>query len=301
MLCRSRDKLSLATVGQQADNGAMTDRSGLADFLRRRRESLRPEDVGVGTTVRRRTPGLRREEVAMLAGVSVDYYSRLEQGRGATPSAGVVSAVARALQCDRDQRDHLLHLAGHPVPPRSSDGHIRPGLIAVANRLVDVPAVIVTDLGEVVWRNPIGRALFGDLPEEPGRERNLIWKWFEDPESRPMPEEDWDRISATHVSDLRATYAKRSGDRRVREFIADLIDISEEFAGLWERHDVAVRHSDIKAIAHKDVGRLDFRCEVLLTPDDDISLLVFLPLEGTETAGRLELLGVVGTQTQASG
>ena len=102
----------------------MTDRSDLADFLRRRREQLRPEEIGVGGTVRRRTPGLRREEVAMLAGVSVDYYTRLEQGRGATPSAGVVNAVARALQCDRDQRDHLLHLAGHPVPPHSSDGHI---------------------------------------------------------------------------------------------------------------------------------------------------------------------------------
>ncbi|WP_210603316.1 helix-turn-helix transcriptional regulator [Brevibacterium oceani] len=237
----------------------------------------------------------------MLAGVSVDYYSRLEQSRGATPSAGVVNAVARALQCDRDQRDHLLYLAGHPVPPRSADGHIRPGLIAVADRLVDVPAVIVTDLGEVIWANPLGRALFTDLPEAPGRERNLIWKWFEDPESRPMPEEDWEKISAAHVSDLRATYARRSGDRLVKEFVTDLIEVSDEFAELWERHDVAVRRSDIKVFTHHDVGRLEFRCEVLLTPDDDISLLVFFPFEGTETASRLELLGVVGTQSLTTG
>ncbi|MGO0603010.1 helix-turn-helix transcriptional regulator [Brevibacterium linens] len=278
----------------------MTDRSELADFLRRRREQLRPEEIGVGGTVRRRTPGLRREEVVMLAGVSVDYYARLAQGRGATPSAGVINAVARALQCDRDQRDHLLHLAGHPVPPHSSDGHIRAGLIAVANRLVDVPAVIVTDLGEVVWQNPLGRILLADLPEEPGRGRNLIWRWFEDPRSRPMPEEAWSRISASHVSDLRATYARRSGDRRVREFVADLIAISDEFAELWAQHEVAVRRSDIKVFTSRELGRLEFRCEVLLTADDDISLLVFLPLEGTETASRLELLSVVGTQKLTS-
>ena len=279
----------------------MTDRSGLADFLRRRRESLRPEDVGVAGSDRRRTPGLRREEVAMMAGVSVDYYSRLEQSRGATPSASVVNAVARALQCDRDQRDHLLHLAGHPVPPRSSDGYVRPGLIALASRLDDMPAVIVTDLGEVIWTNPMGHALFSGLSDRPGREKNLIWKWFQDPHSRMMPEEDWDRISEAHVSDLRATYARRSGDRQVREFVADLIEVSADFARLWERHDVAVRHSDRKTIIHEQVGRLEFRCEVLLTPDDDISLLVFFPLEGTETASRLELLGVAGTQRLTAG
>ncbi len=171
----------------------------------------------------------------------------------------------------------------------------------MADRLVDVPAVIVTDLGEVIWANPLGRALFTDLPEAPGRERNLIWKWFEDPESRPMPEEDWEKISAAHVSDLRATYARRSGDRLVKEFVTDLIEVSDEFAELWERHDVAVRRSDIKVFTHHDVGRLEFRCEVLLTPDDDISLLVFFPFEGTETASRLELLGVVGTQSLTTG
>ncbi|WP_181272714.1 helix-turn-helix transcriptional regulator [Brevibacterium oceani] len=279
----------------------MTDRLELADFLRRRRESLRPDAVGLGGGARRRTPGLRREEVAMLAGVSVDYYARLEQSRGATPSASVVTAVARALQCDRDERDHLLHLAGHPVPRRGGDGHIRPGLIAVADRLVDVPAVIITDLGEVVWQNHMGRALFADLPVGPGRDRNLIWRWFDDPQSRPMPQEDWDRISAAHVSDLRATFARRSGDRQVREFVADLIDLSSEFAQLWERHDVAIRRTDVKNFIHKDIGLLEFRCEVLLTPDDDISLLVFFPLEGTETADKLALLGVVGTQSLTSG
>ena len=185
----------------------------------------------------------------MLAGVSVDYYARLEQGRGSTPSIGVVSAVARALQCDRDQRDHMLHLAGHPVPPRSSDGHVRPGLIAVANRLVDLPAVIVTDLGEIVWENSLGRILLDGLAGEPGRGRNLIWEWFADPDTRAMPPEHWDRISAAHVSDLRATYARRSGEAHVRKFVQDLIAVSDEFKELWERHDVAVDHSDTKVVS----------------------------------------------------
>lgn len=282
------------------DNQEMTDRSGFADFIRRRREQLRPEDVGTGRTHRRRTPGLRREEVAMLAGVSVDYYARLEQGRGSTPSIGVVSAVARALQCDRDQRDHMLHLAGHPVPPRSSDGHVRPGLIAVANRLVDLPAVIVTDLGEIVWENSLGRILLDGLAGEPGRGRNLIWEWFADPDTRAMPPEHWDRISAAHVSDLRATYARRSGEAHVRKFVQDLIAVSDEFKELWERHDVAVHHSDTKVFVHPEVGLLELRCEVLLTPDDDISLLVFFPMEGTNAAEQLQLLSVVGSQKISS-
>lgn len=232
----------------------------------------------------------------MVAGVSVDYYARLEQGRGSTPSVGVVSAVARALQCDLDQRDLMLHLAGHVVPPRRTGGHVRPGLIALANRLVDIPAVIVTDLGEVVWANELGRVMLADLPDEPGRGRNLLWLWFADPESRAMPEEHWDRISAAQVSDLRATYARRSHDSEVQTFVDDLIRVSDEFRHLWIQHDVAVRRSDIKVINNREVGALELRCEVLLTPDDDISLLVFFPLEGTDAADRLQLLRVIGTQ-----
>jgi transcriptional regulator with XRE-family HTH domain len=106
------------------------DRPGLADFLRRRRRLLHPADVGLPDGPRRRTPGLRREEVAQLAGVSTDHYTRLEQARGSAPSEAVVGAIARALRCDLDQRDHLLHLAGYPAPPRRSGGHVRPGLSA---------------------------------------------------------------------------------------------------------------------------------------------------------------------------
>ncbi|WP_162605936.1 helix-turn-helix transcriptional regulator [Jiangella aurantiaca] len=273
------------------------DRPGLADFLRRRREVLRPADVGLPEGVRRRTPGLRREEVAQLAGVSTDHYSRLEQARGSAPSAAVVGALARALRCDLDQRDHLFHLAGLSAPPRRAGRHISPGLINLASRLDDVPVCIYTDIGEVVWRNALLAALMGEKDARPGRESNTIWRWFTDPAVRDrFPEEDWARLSAVAVSDLRSTYSRRAGDRDVTELVHDLLDRSAEFRSLWERHDVTVRRSDIKNLLHPEAGLVRLHCEVLLTPDEDVKLLAFFPVEGTDAAEKLELVRVIGTQ-----
>lgn len=274
----------------------MTDRTGLADFLRRRRELLRPVDVGLPEGFRRRTPGLRREEVAQLAGVSTDHYTRLEQARGSAPSESVAGAIARALQCDLDQRDHLFHLAGLTPPKRRAGRHVRPGLISLANRLTDIPVIICTDLGEVRWRNRLAAALMTNIPEGTGRENNVIWHWFTDPRHRPTPEEDWARLSAVHVSDLRATYARRSGDPDVTSLVNDLLRESEEFRELWERHEVAVRRTDRKTFIHPEVGPVTVRCEVLLTEEQDIQLLAYFPAEGTDAAGKLELLKVIGTQ-----
>jgi len=232
----------------------------------------------------------------MLAGVSVDYYTRLEQGRESSPSASVAGALAGALQCDLDHRDHLFHLAHLPVPPRRAGHHVRPGLIALAHRLTDIPVLIISDLGEVLWSNPLGSALVGELPAQQGRARNLVWRWFTDPASRAMPEADWDRISAAHVSDLRAISGRRAADEEVTTFIEDLLSQSAEFCELWQRHDVATHHSDVKTLLHPEVGEIPVRCEVLLTPDDDVWLLAFFPLEGTDAAEKLELLRVIGIQ-----
>ncbi|SDS05825.1 helix-turn-helix transcriptional regulator [Microlunatus soli] len=275
----------------------MIDRPGLADFLRRRRETLRPADIGLPEGSRRRTPGLRREEVAQLAGVSSDHYARLEQARGSAPSASVVAAIARALRCDLDQRDHLFHLAGLVPPPHRAGGHPSPGLISLAERLVDVPACIYSDIGQLLWCNPLFSALGIHAETGSGREANALWRWFTRPAVRDLvPEEDQPRLTAAQVSDLRAVYSRRAGDRDVTELVDDLLACSTEFRTLWEQHEVAVRRSDRKDLRHPGVGLIQMRCEVLLTPEEDVKLTVFFPVEGTDAADKLELLRVIGIQ-----
>jgi transcriptional regulator with XRE-family HTH domain len=269
------------------------DRDGLADFLRRRRELLRPVEVGLPEGARRRTPGLRREEVAQLAGMSSDYYSRLEQARGANPSEPIVAGLARALRCDLDERDHLYHLAGLAPPLRRAGRHINPGLIGLVDRLTDIPVCICTDLEEVLWQNVLADVVLGG-----NAGRNLTWLWFTEPATRRLfPEEDWNAHSASHVADLRATHARRSGDRDVAELVDALLGHSEEFRELWELHEVAVRRLARKRVLNAEVGELDLTCEVLLTPEADLRVRAFLPLEGTDAREKLDLLHVIGTQS----
>ena len=148
------------------------DREGLADFLRRRREALQPEDVGLSKGRRRRTSGLRREEVAALANMSTDFYARLEQRRGSRPSEQMVGAIARALRLTQDERDHLFQLAGHAAPPRGfRSDHVTPALLRVLDRL-DTPAQVVSDLGVTLAQNPLAVALLGNLTEHTGLRRS---------------------------------------------------------------------------------------------------------------------------------
>jgi transcriptional regulator with XRE-family HTH domain len=272
--------------------GYVIDRDGLADFLRRRRELLHPADVGLPDGARRRTPGLRREEVAQLAGMSTDYYSRLEQSRGANPSEPIIASLARALRCDLDERDHLYNLAGLAPPLRWAGRHINPGLLALVSRLTDIPVIICTDLDEVLWQNDLADVVVGG-----GASRNLTWLWFTDPEIRRIfPEEDWDVHSASHVADLRATYSRRMGDRDITELVDALAARSEEFRALWDLHEVAVRRLPRKRFLNPEVGALDLTCETLLTPAADLRVRAFLPLEGTDAREKLDLLRVIGTQ-----
>jgi transcriptional regulator with XRE-family HTH domain len=275
------------------------DRAGLADFLRRRREMLRPADVGLPQGARRRTPGLRRDEVAHLAGMSTDYYARLEQNRGANPSEPIVASLTRALRCDLDERDHLYHLAGLEPPARLASRHIRPGLISMLDRLTDIPAAICTDLNDVLWQNALADAVLGPQgPRVEPRARNLVWQWFTEPATRTrVPEENWERHSIEHVDDLRATHARRGRDEDVATFVQDLREHSAEFRGLWERHQVSVRRFDRKTLLHPDVGALHLTCEVLLTPAADLTVVAFFPTPGTDAREKLDLLRVIGVQT----
>jgi transcriptional regulator with XRE-family HTH domain len=274
------------------------DREGLADLLRSRRMRLSPADVGLPPGARRRTPGLRRDEVAALAAISTDYYTRLEQQRGPHPSTAVLTALARALRLTDDERDHLFHLAGQAPPLRHvSAGHISPGMLHVLDRLADSPAFVVNDIGEFLVQNPMSIALSGDVVGRTGRDRNFTWRWFTDPAIRQrFPEPDWPTHSRTHVADLRATYGRRGSDPDVAALVADLRAASPEFEALWAEHEVAVRRSDAKRMIHPEVGLLDLLCEVLISGVDGQTLVVLFPRPGTDARERLELLRVIGTQ-----
>ena len=277
------------------------DRTGLADLLRSRRLRLVPADVGLPPGVRRRTPGLRRDEVAALASISTDYYTRLEQERGPNPSVAVLAALARALRMTDDERDHLYLLAGQQPPSRHVQStHVSPGLLHVLDRLTDTPAFVVGDLGETIVQNAMSIAVSGDQSGLTGRNRNYTWRWFTDPSTRGrFPEEDWPIHSRTHVADLRATAGRRGSDPDVTALVDDLLDTSPEFAELWAEHEVAVRRADAKRIVHPEVGLLDLLCETLVSGVGGQTLVVLFPRPGTDAREKLDLLRVIGTQNLA--
>jgi len=275
----------------------------LADFLRRSRERVDPCSVGLAPRSRRRTPGLRREDVAQLAGISVDHYARLEQKRGARPSEQVIGSLARALRLTEDECDYLHRLVGYPARQRGTAmRHVRPGLLLVLDRLVDVPAQVISDSAQVLARNAMAEALFG-APVRPGRAGNAIWLLFAETESRPVLKDELPRLMASAVADLRATHARRPDDAEVNALIRDLLKVSAEFRQMWERHDVAVRHSSAKTFVHPQVGRLDLECEVLLSASasGEQSLVMYTARPGTDAVDKLELLRVIGRETFADG
>jgi transcriptional regulator with XRE-family HTH domain len=280
-----------------------TDLAELADFLRRSRERIDPSSVGLAPRSRMRTPGLRREDVAQMAGISVDYYARLEQQRGARPSEQVIGALARALRLTEDECDYLHRLAGYATRARATAiGHVRPGLLLVLDRLVDVPAQVMSDSGQVLARNTMAEALFG-APVLPGRAGNAIWLLFAETRSRPVLQDEVPGLMAGAVADLRATHARRPDDAEVNALIRDLLEVSAEFRGLWERHAVAVRHSSAKTFIHPQVGPVEVECEVLLSASGsgEQSLVLYTARSGTDAAEKLELLRVLGRETFAAG
>ena len=279
------------------------DRTELADFLRHCRARVAPADVGLSHGVRRRTPGLRREEVAQLAGMSTDHYTRLEQARGSHPSRQMLAAVARALRLTGDERDHLFHLAGEEPPrDRPATEHVRPGLLLILDRLIDTPAQVVNDRGDVLAQNAMDKALHGDVSARPEAERNLIWRYFTDPSTRELfPADERDHAARTAVADLRAASARRPDDARLAELVRRLRARSEEFSALWNAHEVAVRRIDVKHFQHPVVGLLELDCEVMLSPEHDQRLIVYTARPGSESHERLELLRVVGLQDMVRG
>ncbi|MFE9958095.1 helix-turn-helix transcriptional regulator [Micromonospora sp. NPDC005299] len=272
------------------------DRAALADFLRRRREALQPADVGLASGARRRTPGLRREEVAALATMSTDYYTRLEQQRGPQPSPQLLASLARALRLTRDERDYLFRVAGHNAPASvSAATHVAPALLRVLDRLADTPALILSNLGEILVQNRMAEALFGDRSGHTGLARSEIYRWFTDPAERSRyPEEDRERQSRAQVANLRAAYGSMGPQSRAGELVRALQKISPEFVELWERHEVAQRFADHKTLIHPELGPIELDCQVLFTEDQSQALLVLTAPPRSEGYEKLQLLAVLG-------
>ena len=269
------------------------DRRQLADFLRARREALQPEDVGLPRGARRRTGGLRREEVAALAGMSADYYSRIEQQRGPTPSEQILGALAQALQLSQGERDHLFRLGGHPVPPRDRNDRISPIMRRVLESL-DVPALVMTNLGETLLQNRLAVALIGDYTRFTGLSRYLVYRWFTDPSARDLyPPEDHDKRGRVFTADLRAEYTA-DPNGTPGEIVAALLAAGPEFAEVWRRHEVDVSHQhELKRYRHAELGELELYGQGLLDMDQDQYLLVYTAVPGSPSEEKLKLLTAV--------
>lgn len=279
------------------------DGESFGAFLRTRRAALQPEDVGLRRGPRRRAPGLRREEVAELCAMSADYFARLERGNGPQPSEPMVAAIARGLRLTPAERDHLVLLAGYRAARRElRSRHVSPGLMRVMDGLTGAAAQVMGPLGETLLQTPSAVALLGDETGHTGHARSAAYRWFTDPAARERyATEEHEKNSRINVAQLRAAVARDGAGSPAAELAGVLRRTSDEFAGLWERHEVGLRWSETKRFAHPQVGRLELYCQVLLEPDEGQSLLVFTATPGTESHEKLALLTVLGTESFARG
>ncbi|WP_213816934.1 helix-turn-helix transcriptional regulator [Glaciihabitans sp. dw_435] len=281
------------------------DKQELAAFLRTRRERLRPEDVGLASGPRRRTPGLRREEIAVLAHISTEYYVRLEQGRAPRPSGEVLAGIAGALRLSDAESDHLHLLAG-TAQLRSGlhSREVRPSILAVLERLPQTAAFVMSATFEVLAWNDLLAALMEDFGSVPPEERNLARKAFlGHPRSETPLYGISDSIEFRHsvVRELRATRARYPSDPAVVGLIDELIVGSPEFARLWEHHDVEAVPMLTKTFNHPTVGPITVDCDSLTLTDSDQRLVLYTAPVGSRDAEALALLSVWGVEGAGQG
>jgi transcriptional regulator with XRE-family HTH domain len=273
----------------------------LGEFLKSRRARIRPEDVGFRSGRGRRVEGLRREEVAALASVSVDYVKRLETGK-IRPSDAVLESLARALQLDVLERAHLFALAGrastHEVDPLDD---VRPGLLRLLAAVEPLPAFVVGPWLDLLAWNPTASALFGGFERRPPEERNMARLIFLDREIRKLfCTPDWD--GAGLVAAFRVRYEESQRDPRAEALISDLIERSPRFRRLWEEHGVVKRMSGRKTFNHPDVGVVELDWERLSVPDSGGQVLMVYSAEpGTPGATALTLLSTLAATAAQSG
>ncbi|MDA2807677.1 helix-turn-helix transcriptional regulator [Nocardiopsis suaedae] len=269
--------------------------NAMAEFLRTRRGRIGPADVGLPAGPGpRRTPGLRREELATLAGVSADYYTRIEQGREAAPSDAVLNALARVLLLTDDEHAHLLALADRaagrtprrpPAPPRSA----RPGLRLLLESVRPSPAYVLSEVNDVLAANPEGLALMSGLGDWPPAQRNTIRYTFLHPASKTVFA-DWDRVARNCVAHLRSAEPAAQGPTAA--LVAELSAADGGFAALWRRHEIWVKRGGETAFHHPGIGRFTLANEVLTTPGGGQRMLVYQAAPGTPEHDAVVLLAM---------
>ncbi len=266
-------------------------RAELADFLRKRRASLKPEDVGLPNGGRRRTPGLRREEVAHLAGVGTTWYTWLEQGRDVRASLDVLEAVCRALRLTPAERTHLILLGrGEEPPPCRTDERVSPTVRRLIENLGLNPAYVLGRRWDYLAWNNAATALFGDLGSVPKAARNHVWMHFMDASRREMFP-DWERSARALVAKFRADSARQIGDPEFEQLIATLRNSSPEFCKAWKKHEVARSGEGRKLIHHPVVGKMLFEHAVFNPQESpEQRLILYSPLPDEETPAKLALL-----------
>ncbi|MFE9824270.1 helix-turn-helix transcriptional regulator [Streptomyces sp. NPDC005791] len=265
------------------------------------RDRISPETVGLPAGGVRRATGLRREELAQLAALSVDYITRLEQGRATSPSPQVLASLSRALRLSETERTYLYLLAGQPEPgPGHISAHIPPGLRRLLDQMNRTPLSVHDAAWNLVEWNPPWAALLGDPSALRGRERNVVWRHFAGRPGRVrQTPEQRAAFEATMVADLRAATARYPADVGLRSLIKDLRETGTDFAALWDSGIVGIHRSGAKTITHPDIGTITLDCDVLVAAGSDLRVVAYTAPPGSDAAARLGLLDVIGTQAMA--
>jgi transcriptional regulator with XRE-family HTH domain len=269
----------------------------LSNFLRNRRERLSPERFEIPVSPRRRTPGLRREELAQLAGVSVSWYTWLEQGRPITVSEQVLESISRVLQLDWAERRHLFLLAKDHLPPSNSGGedihYISPQLQQVLDAFGICPAYILDKYWNIVAWNKMASKVFVEYTTLSSREKNLIWLLFTHPSQKRLIV-DWENEARRCIAQFRFSVDQYIGEPWLTDFINDLKYASPQFRDWWTKYDIQAAHGNCKRLNHPIIGSLALQATTLLLPDySELKIIVYTPLSVDGTADKLARLAEI--------